>query len=194
MTQQPDSNADGTITQLLKRLSAGESAVRNELWQLVYDRLHVMAALQMRGERTNHALQPTALVNEAYLRIGALQELDWRDRRHFFGVAASVMRRILVDEARKRAAVRRGGGEGPVPLDTSQIMPKMRNSQVVFLHEALQRLKDLDPRQAEIVEFRFFVGLTVREVADLLRLSERTVEGDWNMARTWLRHELQALE
>lgn len=189
MDDHPDMLTDGTVTQLLKRLNQGEPSARGELWQLVYDRLHALAEVQMRGERRDHALQPTALLNEAYMRIANLQQYDWRDRSHFFSIVASAMRRILVDEARNRDAAKRGGGEQPVPLDTSQIMPRMRNEQLVELDDALRRLTELDERQARIVELRFFVGLSIKEVAEMLGVSERTVDGDWAMARTWLRRQ-----
>jgi RNA polymerase sigma factor (TIGR02999 family) len=182
------------MTQLLKRAAQGDVEAHGELWKVVYDRLRGLAIARMREERPDHPLQPTALVNEAYLRVAELHRLDWRDRKHFFGVVGGVMRRILVDEARSRDAAKRGGGERLVPLDTSQIMPQMRNDQLVELDDAMKRLAGLDERQAKIVELRFFVGLTVAEIAELLEVSPRTVEGDWSMARTWLRQQLRAAE
>lgn len=189
---QPDWGTDGSMTRLLKRAAQGDVEASSELWNVVYERLRGLAMAKMREERPDHALQATALVNEAYMRIAELRQLDWRDRKHFFAVVGRAMRRVLVDEARRRDAIKRGGGYQAIPLDTSQIMPQMRNDQIIELDDAMKRLADLDDRQARIVELRFFVGLTVPEIAELLEVSPRTVEGDWAMARSWLRQQLRA--
>lgn len=187
--EQPDI---GTITGLLRRASAGDTAADGELWALIYQQLRALAVRQMQQERAGHVLQATALVNEAWMRIDGLQEVPWRDRRHFFGSVANVMRRVLVDLARQIRAHKRGGGQTPIdlPPEFHAEPDKPEPLDLLALNEALEQLAALDPRQARIVELRFFAGRTVKEIAVLLDLSERTVEGDWKMARSTLRRLL----
>jgi RNA polymerase sigma factor (TIGR02999 family) len=179
------------ITQLLASLKSGDrTAVAAKLMPLVYDEFKALAARQLRRERANHTLQPTALVHEAYLRLIDQTRVDWQGRTHFFAVGAQAIRRILVDHARQRKRQKRGGGAERVELDESVALAPERSEEILALDEAMERLAKLDSRQAEIVEMRFFAGMSVEEVAQALGVSKRTVEGDWTMARAWLMREL----
>ncbi|MGD0462603.1 MAG: sigma-70 family RNA polymerase sigma factor [Tepidisphaeraceae bacterium] len=179
------------ITQLLANLKSGDrTAVAAKLMPLVYDEFKALAARQLRRERANHTLQPTALVHEAYLRLIDQTRVDWQGRTHFFAVGAQAIRRILVDHARQRKRQKRGGGAGRVELDESVALAPQRSEEILALDEAMEKLAKLDSRQAEIVEMRFFAGMNVEEVAQALGVSKRTVEGDWTMARAWLMREL----
>jgi RNA polymerase sigma factor (TIGR02999 family) len=155
-----------------------------------------MARSYMRNERVGHTLQPTALVNEAYLRLVDARDLDWKDRAHFFAVCARVMRRILVDAARSRAAIKRGGQAGRVEhstaidLDQLAVASTEMSAQVCALDEALNALERIDPRRAQVIELRFFGGLTVEETGQVLQISPQTVMRDWRLARAWLSREL----
>jgi RNA polymerase sigma-70 factor, ECF subfamily len=185
----PDSSK--TVTQLLAHWSQGDEKARDALMPLVYDELRRLAASYLRRERPDHTLQATALVNEAYLRLAADDELRWQNRNHFFGVAAGVMRRVLVDHARKHQAEKRGGELNRVPLTEAIAMSQQRPSQLLALDESLARLGELDPQQAKIVELRVFAGLKVDEVASLLGISEATVKRDWSVAKAWLTREIE---
>jgi RNA polymerase sigma factor (TIGR02999 family) len=184
------------ITRLLKAWGRGDSAALDRLTPLVYEHLHRMARIYMRSERPGHTLQATALVNEAYLRLVDTRDLDWTDRAHFFAVCARVMRRILVDAARSRAATKRGGGAGradhstAIDLDDLPAARTEMSAQVCALDEALDALAQLDPRRAQVVELRFFGGLTVEETGQVLQVSPQTVMRDWRLARAWLAREL----
>jgi RNA polymerase sigma factor (TIGR02999 family) len=179
------------ITQLLASLKSGDkSNAAAKLMPLVYDEFRALAARQLRRERPDHTLQPTALVNEAYLRLIDQTRVDWQGRTHFFAVGAQAIRRILVDHARQRKRQKRGGGAGRVVLDDDVALAPQRSEEILALDEAMQKLAELDPRQAQIVEMRFFGGMSVEEVAQVLGVSKRTVEGDWTMARAWLLREL----
>ncbi len=184
------------ITRLLKAWGRGDSAALDRLTPLVYEHLRRMARGYMRNERIGHTLQPTALVNEAYLRLVDARDLDWRDRTHFFAVCARVMRRILVDAARSRAAIKRGGQadrvEHSTPIDLDQLPTAgaEMGAQVCALDEALNALERIDPRRAQVIELRFFGGLTVEETAQVLQISAQTVMRDWRLARAWLGREL----
>lgn len=175
---------------------AGASAVgasAEELLPIVYDELRRLARAYMSRERRNHTLQPTALVNEAYLRLVDSSRIDWRGRTHFFAVGAEAMRRVLIDHARGRDALKRGAGWQRVTLAHELGTPNGREldaETLLSLQRALDKLRELDERQARIAELRFFGGLTVAEVAELLGVSKRTVEGDWTHAKAWLRREL----
>jgi RNA polymerase sigma factor (TIGR02999 family) len=183
--------ADSEITQLLASLKDGDrTAVAARLMPLVYDEFRALAARYMRHERPDHTLQPTALVHEAYLRLIDQTRVDWQGRTHFFAVGAQAIRRILVDHARQRQRQKRGGAAGRVALDESVALAPQRSEEILALDEAMQKLAELDPRQAEVVEMRFFGGMNVEEVAGVLGVSKRTVEGDWTMARAWLMREL----
>ena len=184
------------ITHLLKAWGRGDSDALDRLTPLVYQQLHRMARRYMRNERSNHTLQATALVNEAYLRLVDTRDLDWTDRAHFFAVCARVMRRILVDAARARAAIKRGGDADRVEHSSAidfDDLPNPANhisAQVCALDEALSRLAQIDARRAHVIELRFFGGLTVEETGHVLQVSPKTVMRDWKLARAWLAREL----
>jgi RNA polymerase sigma factor (TIGR02999 family) len=179
------------VTVLLSQLAKGNESAASKLIPLVYDELRRLAAAYMRRERPDHTLQPTALVNEAYLKLIEQREVDWHGRAHFFGIAAQVMRRILIDHARGHLRDKRGGGVSPVPLEEALVFSPEQSSELVKLDEALQRLAKLDPRQGKIVELRFFGGLTVEQTAELLGISAKTVKRDWSVAKAWLHGELK---
>lgn len=178
------------ITQLLAHLKDGDEAAASKLMPLVYDELRALAARHLRSERVNHTLQPTALVHEAYLKLIDQTRVNWQGRTHFFAVGAQIIRRILVDHARQRKRRKRGGGAARVTLDDAVALAPQRDEEILALDEALEKLAKLDARQAQVVELRFFGGLSVKEVAEQLKVSTRTVEGDWTMARAWLLREL----
>jgi len=184
------------ITRLLRAWGRGDEAALERLTPIVYDRLHRMARGYMRGERPGHTMQATALVNEAFLRLLDARDLDWADRAHFFAVSARVMRRILVDAARSRAALKRGGGvkrvehSTAIDLDDLPTPDTEMSAQVCALDEALNALAQIDPRRAQVVEFRFFGGLSVEETGQMLHVSPQTVMRDWRLARAWLAREL----
>ncbi|MCB9524535.1 MAG: sigma-70 family RNA polymerase sigma factor [Myxococcales bacterium] len=179
------------VTRLLLAAHAGDEQAHAQLLPLVYDELRRRAGALMRRERAGHTLQPTALVHEAYLRM-IRQEEALAGRSHFFALSAQMMRRVLVDHARGRGRHKRGGDQIRVELDEKLKLSVERDHDVLALDEALQRLAELDPRQAQIVELRFFGGLTVAEVAEVLQVSKRTVEAEWTMIKAWLRRELTA--
>jgi len=182
--------APGGITQLLLRWSEGDNSAREKLMPLVYDELRRLAAKYLRRERLNHTLQPTALVNEAYLRLIDQQKVEWQNRAQFFGLAAKLMRNILVDHARSHQAAKRGGEQYSVSLSHADRVSADPAVDLVALHETLERLTTHDPQKSNIVELRFFGGLTIEETAEVLDISHATVERDWKMARAWLRREL----
>ena len=178
------------ITDLLDQMSGDDPRATSELMERVYDELHRLAAGYMRRERGDHTLQTTALVHEAYLRLIGQREIAWKNRAHFLGVAAQMMRRVLVDHARAHLCRRRGGLQKKVSLDEMCISPRTHSADLVALDEALTRLAQTDARQAEIVELRFFGGLTTEETARTLGVSTKTVNRDWLVARAWLRGEI----
>ena len=183
-------SGSGEITLLLRRLQEGDKGAEEHLIEKVYGELRKLAASYLRRERPGHSLQPTALVNEAYLKLTRLDRLSWQDRSHFFGVAAHLMRQILVDHARARRAEKRGGDVRVVPLDEALILDKGRPMEIIALDEALDRLQEKDPRGAKVVECRFFGGLSVEETAEVLGIAPRTVKRDWYLCRAWLQREL----
>jgi RNA polymerase sigma-70 factor (ECF subfamily) len=178
------------VTRILKKASRGDASAVNRLMPLVYDELRALAESYLQHERPDHTLQATALVHEAYMRLIKQEDVDWQNRAHFFAVAAQAIRRILVDHARGRQSAKRGGGRKRVCLDQNLALPECELD-LLALDEALQELARLHERQARIVELRFFGGLSLKEVAGYLGLSARTVEGDWHMARAWLRSQLR---
>jgi RNA polymerase sigma factor (TIGR02999 family) len=180
------------VTQVLEQLRNGDKRAADKLLPLVYDEFRALARHYLAQERANHTLQPTALVHEAYLKLVDQSRVDWQGRSHFFAVAAQAMRRILVDHARSRQRDKRGGGRARVLLDEAVALSPQKDEDVLALDEALERLAQLDPRQAKVVELRFFGGMNVEEVAAALQVSKRTVEGDWTFARAWLSRELRA--
>jgi RNA polymerase sigma factor (TIGR02999 family) len=184
------------ITRLLRAWGRGDSSALDRLTPLVFEQLRRMARRYMRNERLGHTLQPTALVNEAFLRLVDTRSLDWTDREHFFAVCARIMRRILVDAARSRAATKRGGQAERAEHSTAINLDQLPNpasemsAQVCALDEALNMLAQIDPRRAHVIELRFFGGLTVEETARVLQTSPQTVMRDWRLARAWLAREL----
>jgi RNA polymerase sigma factor (TIGR02999 family) len=177
------------ITQLLHRFQAGDEDAQSQLINAVHDELRQIAARYMRREKGDHTLQTTALVNEAYMKLVNLKIANWQDRAHFYAVAARVMRRILVDHARKHIAGKRGGGIDILPLNEGLVFTPGRSSQIVQLDEALSRLNETDERAAKVIELRFFGGLSVEECAEVMAISPRTVKREWMFARAWLRTE-----
>jgi RNA polymerase sigma factor (TIGR02999 family) len=179
------------VTDLLVEWGHGSRVAHADMLPLVYAELRRLAASYMAAERGNHTLQPTALVHEAYLKLVDQRRVDWRNRAQFVGVAAMLMRRILVNHARDRAAAKRGGGVERVSLTVAEGAFERSEIDLVSLQEALERLTVLDPRAAHIVELKFFGGLTTEEIGEVLQLSPATVERDWSFARTWLYDALQ---
>lgn len=184
-----DSPAD--ITQLLLEWRNGSERALEDLMPLVYSELRRMARNYMRRQSPGHTLQTTALVNEAYMRLVDSNRVNWQDRNHFFAVSAQLMRRILVDFARKKNSQKRGGDQIMVTLDERVDKAAENGLDLVGLDEALTRLSEFSPRQSRIVELRYFAGLTEEQIADTLEISSRTVRRDWNLARAWLFRELQ---
>lgn len=180
------------ITALLQQVSDGDSGAQAKLMSCVYDELHRLARRSFRQERAGNTLQPTALVNEAYLRLAGRRNLTWQSRAHFFASAARLMRRILVDHARAKGAARRGGLYAKISFEPNMEVPQVRCSQITDLDEALERLSKFDPRLASVVELRFFGGMTEDEIGEVLGVSARTVKRDWVTARAWLHAELMA--
>lgn len=179
------------VTVVLEQMRKGEKGAADKLLPLVYDEFRALARHYLAQERANHTLQPTALVHEAYMKLVDQTRVDWQGRSHFFAVAAQAMRRILVDHARSRQRDKRGGGRARVVLDEDVALSPQKDEDVLALDEALEKLATLDPRQAKVVELRFFGGMSVEEVAEALNVSKRTVEGDWTFARAWLSRELR---
>jgi RNA polymerase sigma factor (TIGR02999 family) len=175
------------VTQLLQAWSDGDQVARDELMPLVYEELRRLAHQCMRRERQGHTLQTSALVNEAFLRLVDHKGVSWQNRAHFFGIAARLMRQVLVDYARKRRYTKRGGDRHRVPLDEVMIISQERAADVMALDEALTNLAEIDPRQSQIVELRFFGGLSIEETAEVLAVSPGTVMRDWTLAKAWLR-------
>jgi RNA polymerase sigma factor (TIGR02999 family) len=178
------------VTALLHAWSAGDPKALDELMPVVYAELHRLATARLRGERDDHTLQPTALVNEAFVRLVGQTRMQWLNREQFFGTAAELMRRILVDHARERQSVKRGGGATRVELDDALGAVEPRDVDVLALDIALERLERLDARQGRLVVLRFFGGLTIEEVARVLEMSPATAKREWVTAKMWLRREL----
>ena len=183
--------SDQGITQLLLAWSGGDQAALEKLTPLVYAELHRVAKGYMLGERLGHTLQTTALINEAYLRLIDWKNVRWQSRAHFFGIAAQVMRRILVDFARSRNYAKRGGGARQVPLDDAINVYEDPSAELIALDDALKSLAEVDRRKSQVVELKFFGGLSAEETAEALKVSPRTVEREWNLARAWLYRELR---
>src|ERR1017187_1553307 len=181
--------APDSITQLLHDVEAGDRAAETRLIELVYQNLHRIAQRYMRRERPDHTLQATALVHEAYMELRG-RKTTWKDRAHFYAAAAQSIRRILVDHARGARAEKRGGGARKLTLNDLLLFSDRESEELLDIHNALDRLAEWDPRQAKIVELRFFGGLTETEIAEVLQVSERTVKEDWKIARAWLQSQL----
>jgi RNA polymerase sigma factor (TIGR02999 family) len=180
------------VTQLLADWGNGDKQALEELMAAVYQELHRLADYYLRRERQGHTLQATALINEAYLKIIDQHSVNWQNRAHFFGVAAQMMRRILVDHARSHLYAKRGGGAQKLTLDEALSLPQQeRDLELVALDDALQRLDALDAQQAKIIELRFFGGLTIEETAEVLGISPATVKREWSWAKAWLYNEIK---
>lgn len=178
------------VTQLLIDWSKGDRAAFDKLMPLIDEELRRLAHRYMRQERAGHTLQTTALVNEAFLRLVNRKNLQWQNRAHFFGIAAQLMRTILVDHARSHASAKRGGGAPKLELNEALVVSQQKASEVIALDEALKQLALIDPRQSRIVELRFFGGLTVEEAAEVLNVSPVTIKREWSTAKAWLYQEL----
>jgi len=178
------------VTQLLIDWSNGDRAALDALIPLVEEELRRLAHRYMNRERVDHTLQTTALVNEAYMRLVNRKNVHWQNRAHFFGIAAQLMRTILVDHARGHASAKRGGGAGKLELNEALVVSEQKAAEVIALDDALKQLALIDPQQSRIVELRFFGGLTVEETAEVLQLSPATIKREWSTAKAWLYHEL----
>ncbi len=179
------------ITMLLTRWSEGDEGALNFLTPLIYGELRRRAAFLLRNERPGHTLQATALVNEVYLKLEGQAKVRWQNRTHFFAVAARAMRQILIDYARRHGRGKRGGSAVVLPLDEALVTAPEISADLLLLDEALERLLAVDPRKAKVVELRFFGGLENHEVAEVLKVSPNTVMRDWNLAKAWLRREME---
>jgi RNA polymerase sigma factor (TIGR02999 family) len=184
--REPQAEPAPVVTMLLRAWAQGDEAAGDQLFPILYSELRRQAGRYMRRERRSHTLQPSGLVNEAYLRLAASPDLDWHDRAHFFAIAARVMRQVLVDHARRRRAAKREGCHVTFDDADAAAAPP----EVLDLENALKELTVLDPRQARVVELRFFGGLDVRETAEVMSMSARTVKREWQTARAWLQHRL----
>ena len=178
------------ITQLLAQWREGNQSALDELYPLVYDELHRLARRYMSRERKGHTLQTTALINEAYVRLVDQKNVQWANRSHFFAISAQIMRRILIDHARRHAYAKRGGGAQQVSLEEAATVTPDLGRELIQLDEALKSLAEMDPRRSQVVELRYFGGLNNEEIAGVLHISENTVTRDWNMARAWLYQQL----
>jgi RNA polymerase sigma-70 factor, ECF subfamily len=178
------------VTALLERWSNGDNSARDALIPLVYDELRRIARRCLSGQSSNHTLQPTALVHEAYLRLAKRDSLGWQNRAHFFAMAAQMMRQILVDHARKHAAAKRGANPVTVVIDDAAGISKAPSLDLLALEDAMQRLARLDPRQCRIVELKFFGGLSIEETAEVVNISPATTKREWATARLWLHHAM----
>ncbi|MCL2641383.1 MAG: sigma-70 family RNA polymerase sigma factor [Phycisphaerales bacterium] len=185
------SNSRGDVTRVLEQMKQGDERAMEKLLPLVYDEFRALAHHYLTQARADHTLQPTALVHEAYMKLVGQDGADWQSRHHFFSAAAQAMRHVLVDYARAHMCEKRGGGRVRVQLDEAVAFSPKKDEDVLALHEALEKLAGISPRQAKIVELRFFGGMTVEEVATTLNVSKRTIEGEWTFARTWLARELR---
>jgi RNA polymerase sigma-70 factor, ECF subfamily len=183
--------APANVTSLLNKLAAGDQEAAAQLVPLVYEELRHLAARRLRQERPDHTLQATALVHEAYVKLSAQRDAKWQNRAQFFGVASQMMRRILVDYARGQQRIRRGGKRQKVSLDDVVLVSPDRTEEVLTVHESLSRLEKLDARQARIVELRYFGGLTVEEIAQVIGISTKTVMRELNVAKAWLYGDLK---
>mgnify|MGYP001405660635 CR=1 FL=1 len=184
----------GDVTSLLAEIHGGNRRAESELIPLIYDELRRLAAYYMRRERSDHTLQATALVHEAYLRLSKQREVTWQNRAHFFAIAGKLMRRLLVDHARAHSRSKRGGSQQKISLEEALLFSEEQSEELMLLDTALTQLTEEHPRQSQIVELRFFGGLTVEEVAEVLKVSPKTVKRDWSVARAWLYREIRKQE
>ncbi len=185
-TMTTDTPDPSQFTMMLDLAQEGDAAALDELMPVVYQELRRLAGQILRSERADHTLQATALVNEAYVRLVGAESVNWQNRAHFFGAAATAIRRILIDHARSRGRLKRGGARSPAPLDEALLVSPERDVRLLELNDALTRLAEASPQKARVVELRFFGGLTEDETAEVLGVSTRTVTRDWRFARAWL--------
>jgi RNA polymerase sigma factor (TIGR02999 family) len=195
---EPDRNSQEALTQLLLNLTAGEGAALDRLIPLVYDEMRLLAHAKLQFERDSHTLNTTALVHEAYLRLIDQQQVEWRNRAHFFAIVAMAMRRILVNYALERKAAKRGGGSAKISLDEALntglgVFSDERIDDVLAIHHALERLETFNERGCRVVEYRFFGGLNYEEIAEVMGVSQPTVRRAWSAAKAWLRREMKEL-
>ncbi len=190
MPTEPDST---NVTLLLKRYSNGDQEALAELVPQIYDELRRLASFYLQGERVDHTLQTTALVHEAYLRLVDQKQVEWSNRSHFFGVAAQMMRRILVDHARKHASLKRGGSFARISLEQAAVFSREQPRELIVVDELLTRLASLDPQGSRIVELRFFAGLSLEETAEVTGLSTAKVRREWGAAKAWFAREMSKL-
>jgi len=193
-TPLPSDSPAGEVTLLLRKIEGGDAQAADKLLPLVYDELRKLAAARMAHERAGHTLQPTALVHEAWLRLGADSQPDWKSRAQFFAAAAEAMRRILIDRARRRLAQRRGGGAERLNIDDIDVAAATDDMRILRVNDALEKFAVDEPEKAELVKLRFFVGLTLKEAAQSLGIAEPTAQRWWAYARAWLLEELRAAE
>ena len=179
------------ITELILAWGNGDKEAIDQLVPLIYEELHRLAARYMRREHPGHTLQTTALVNEAYCKLIDQKNVQWQNRAHFFGIAAQAMRRILVDHARSRLRLKRGGAVNKISLDESALIPQPEMKELISLDDALTRLAQFDPQKSRIVEMKFFGGLSMDEIAEVEKVSKSTIEREWRKAKAWLHHEVQ---
>ena len=179
------------ITELILAWGNGDKEAIDQLVPLIYEELHRLAARYMRREHPGHTLQTTALVNEAYCKLIDQKNVQWQNRAHFFGIAAQAMRRILVDHARSRLRLKRGGAVNKISLDESALIPQPEMKELISLDDALTRLGEFDPQKSRIVEMKFFGGLSMEEIAEVEKVSKSTIEREWRKAKAWLHHEVQ---
>jgi RNA polymerase sigma factor (TIGR02999 family) len=179
------------VTLLLSALTRGDQGAASKLMPVVYDELRRLAGAYMRRERVDHTLQATALVHEAYLKLVEQRSVNWQSRAHFFGIAAQLMRRILIDHARGHSRQKRGGDEKKVSLDEAFVLSEQQADELLAVDDSLNQLAKIDPRQAKVVEMRFFGGLSVEEAAEALGVSPKTVKRDWSVAKAWLYADLK---
>ena len=186
--------ASNEVTQLLVAWGNGDQAARDQLMPLVYAELHRLAHRHIKKERPGHTLQTSALVNEAFVRLVDQRDVHWKSRAHFFGIAAQMMRRILVDYARKRRFAKRGGNQLQVSLNEELVAANQRSAEVVLLDDALTQLAEIDERKSKVVELKFFGGLSIEETSEVLGVSPGTVMRDWTLAKAWLRRAMSRKE
>jgi RNA polymerase sigma factor (TIGR02999 family) len=184
------SSPSSRVTQLLEKFEPGDRHAGEQLFADVYTELRTLAARYLHRERKSHTLQPTALVHEVYLKLVGQTRVDWQGRAHFLAIAARAMRQILVDHARRHRAAKRGGNRHRIAFDDNLVIESSRDVDLLALEDALTKLTKLDPRQAQMIELRFFGGLDIAEVAKVMGISKRSVEREWTMVRAWLRREL----
>ena len=184
-------SAEGEVTALLEAVRRGESMAWDQLFARIYDDLHNLAQHRRHGEAQNHTLQTTALVHEAFLRLVRERDRSWQNRAHFLAIASTAMRRILVDHAKNRRAAKRGGGQAASALDDAVLVFEQPVTDLLALNEALEELAASDERKSRIVELRFFSGLTLEEIAQVLSVTRRTVDRDWRYARAWIRERME---